>query len=240
MVTGENGSGSLPVIDTIDLPASVAFGVAQTEDSPTNRFADHELSLLSPGAVPNRVNAFRLGREAAHRALGQLGRDDRPISTGPNREPIWPPGVVGSISHTSEAGVALTGLLTTTVGLGIDIEARRHAPELRDQVPRPEERSWLNAHHPDEQEALLFALFSAKESIFKAFFPRVERFFGFEAASLKPIPGGFEARLVAPLDQEYPPDRTFTVGCKWEGDVVLTWVILPPTASNHRSHNYQE
>ena len=63
----------------------------------------------------------------------------------------------------------------------------------------------------------------------QSLFPRVGRFFGFEAAHLAPVPtGGYEARFVEPLDDEYPPDRTFDIGCVWNGEFVLTSLVLPP------------
>jgi 4'-phosphopantetheinyl transferase EntD len=199
-----------------------------------NRFKDLESAILNPRAVPERVEGFRLGREAAHRALVQLGRDDGPILAGPDREPLWPAGVTGSISHAARIGVALVGLSEMTAGVGIDIEARRAAPELADQVPRPEELRWLDEAEPARREHLVLALFSAKESVFKAFFPRVGRFFGFEAASLTPVEDGFAARLIDDLDADYPAERTFSVGCSWEDNLVLTWVVLQPSTHNHQ------
>ena len=140
---------------------------------------------------------------------------------------MWPSGIAGSISHISHLGVALVAPLEQTDGVGIDIEERRPAPELYEQVPLPEERSWLEESAADQRDDLLLALFSAKESIFKAFYPRLGVFFGFEAASLMPTADGFRARLVQDLDSDYPEHRTFDVGCDWSGSLVLTWLILP-------------
>ena len=190
-------------------------------------FEDIELATLHERAVPSRVLGFRLGRLAAHRALRQLGRDDGPILSGTAREPLWPPGIAGSISHSGTNAVALVAPSDHTDGVGIDIEERRPAPELAEQVPRSEEWDWIQDSPPERHDELVLALFSAKESIFKAFYPRVERFFGFEAASLVPAPGGFRARLVSDLDSKYPASRPFNVGCRWRGDFVLSWLILP-------------
>ncbi len=55
-------------------------------------------------------------------------------------------------------------------------------------------------------------LFSAKESIYKAFFPRVGEYFGFGAARVSPKKsGGYEGRLVTGLDREYPVERSFPI-----------------------------
>ena len=211
------------------IPPFAAFAALHPGD-PHEPIADVEEALLHPRAVPHRRLAFRRGRSAAHAALGSIGLDSAPILSGPHREPIWPPGVSGSISHAAGIGVALVAPAAFTDGIGVDIEARRHAPELEQQVPRPEEWAWLTSLEPDERSDAVFALFSAKESIFKAFFPRVGSFFGFEAAALRPAAHGFEAHLVHELDAHYPPDRTFAVGCRWFGPLVLTWLILPKTS----------
>jgi 4'-phosphopantetheinyl transferase EntD len=212
-----------------DLPPFAAFAGSSSEDAESHEYEDIERAILHERAVASRVLGFRLGRLSAHRALRQLGRDDGPILSGPAREPLWPPGIAGSISHAGTYAVALAAPLDRTDGVGIDIEERRPVPELAGQVPRSEERDWIQAAPAEDHDELVLALFSAKESIFKAFYPRVERFFGFEAASLVPAPGGFRARLVSDLDSKYPADRQFHVGCRWGGDFVLSWLILPCT-----------
>lgn len=209
------------------LPSFAAFAVRHGTGEPHNRFADEEAALLHPRAVPDRRNAFHLGREAAHAALAKLGRDDGPILHGNSRDPIWPVGIRGAISHSAHVGVALVAHAAYTDGVGVDIETRRSAPELHDQVPRDEERRWLATMPLAARDDAVMALFSAKETIFKAFFPRVGRFFGFEAASLEPTPHGFRARILADLDPAYPPERTLQVQCRWHGEMVVTWLILP-------------
>ncbi len=171
---------------------------------------------------------FAVGRAAAHDALAMMGWDDDPILVGLRREPVWPMGVVGSISHAWGVAVALVAPAESTDGVGIDVEAIRPIAELYDQVPRPEERSWLDAIvDVRERDAAVLELFSAKESIFKAFFPRVGELFGFEAASLVRSPSGFVGALVVPIDTDYPPDRSFEVTCIRTDDLVVTWLVLP-------------
>ncbi len=211
------------------LPRFAAFAATRTAE-PAHDFDAAELAALGGKAVPARRHAYRLGRAAAHAALRDLGRDGGPILRGPGRAPCWPAGVAGSISHAAGIGVALAAHREYTDGVGIDVEARRPAPELAGQVPGPEEQAWLAAAPPAERDDLLLALFSAKESVFKAFYPRVGAIFGFEAASLRPTPGGFAARLVAPLDSDYPATREFPVWCGWQGELVTTWLILPGAA----------
>jgi 4'-phosphopantetheinyl transferase EntD len=210
------------------LPSFAAFAACSADDE-LAAVDEAEAALLSPTAVELRRLTFRLGRSAAHRALAAIGKDTGPILAGENREPLWPPGVCGSISHTIDTGVALVAPSSHTDGVGIDIEQQRTAPELETQVPRPEERRWLDTLPENERRAQLFALFSAKESIFKAFYPSVGSFFGFSAASLVRTSSGYAGSLVEPIDDRYPPGRTFEIGCEWSGESVLTWLVLPKT-----------
>lgn len=211
------------------VPTFAALAVRTSEDTDSEVCAA-EAALLPPRAVSERRETFRLGRLAAHDALHAIGLDTGPVLSGPSREPLWPPGVAGSISHTAAIGVALVAPADRTDGIGVDVEAVRRAPELEAQVPRPEERSWLDAGEPSQRDHQLFALFSAKESVFKAFFPHVGRFFGFEAASLLPTSSGFTGSLVEPIDSRYPPTRTFDIACHWLETTVMTWLILPKTS----------
>src|SRR5271165_6795043 len=50
-------------------------------------------------ADADRVREFESGRAYAKRALAMLGIDDVDLPIGPDRSPVWPIGVVGSISH---------------------------------------------------------------------------------------------------------------------------------------------
>ena len=206
--------------------AALSYRAAHNDDGALH---EAEAALLPTGAVPARRRAFRLGRLAAHDALAAIGRDVGPVLAGPDREPIWPAGIAGSISHTTEVGVALVAPSAKTDGVGIDIEAIREAPELDRQVPRQEEAAWLDRFEPPERQFELLALFSAKESIFKAFFPSVRSFFGFHAAALTPTAAGYQASLVEAIDSRYPADRTFEIRRHRLSRGVLTWLILPKT-----------
>ncbi len=212
----------------LSVPNFAAFSYRAAHDG-DGALHDAEAALLPAGAVPARRQAFRLGRLAAHDALAAIGKDRGPVLAGPNREPIWPVGVAGSISHTTEIGVALVAPSVRTDGIGIDIEGMREAPELERQVARSEEVMWLDNLDPAERQFEVLALFSAKESIFKAFFPSVRSFFGFHAAALSPTSAGYRASLVEAIDGRYPAERTFEISRRRLAQGVLTWLILPKT-----------
>jgi hypothetical protein len=58
-----------------------------------------ELRLMA-SAVPRRRAEFAAGRACARAALRRLGINGWPLLVGSKREPLWPAGVVGSITHT--------------------------------------------------------------------------------------------------------------------------------------------
>jgi enterobactin synthetase component D len=137
---------------------------------------------------------------------------------------------VGSITHAAGHALAAVALRDQCGGLGLDLEHQDRAfLELGQKVAYDEELAWLNAVPARLRSRAALELFSAKETIYKAFFPRVGRPFGFGAARARPMPGGgYEAWLVEDIDWQYPRDRSFHVDCTWHDDLVLTSLVLPP------------
>jgi enterobactin synthetase component D len=129
-------------------------------------------------AVPKRKSEFRLGRWSARKALQFFNVDPCPILAGANREPIWPRGYVGSITHCEGFYAAAVARDTTHHSLGIDAEQNRSIPpEIRDQIMTVMEKKWYNLTlHKDKTDLLIF---SAKESIFKCLYPLVNHYIDF-------------------------------------------------------------
>ena len=216
------------------LPEFASFAISRATE-PVPPLAHGEEALITTAMVPSRREAIARGRFAAHTALRSLRLDGGPLLSGAHREPLWPEGVRGSISHTADTAVALVASSADTDGVGIDIEQRQSTTELWGEVLRAEEREWILRLRPHDRESATLSVFSAKESIFKAFFPRHGEFFGFETASLIPTESGFVARLADGFDDDYPPGRTFPVSGAWFDDVVLTWVVLPRTDATNEA-----
>lgn len=139
-------------------------------------------------AVPKRRAEFLAGRYCAHQALHRLDRSG-PVGIGPDRSPAWPVGVTGSISHSAHHAVAIATCDPRVIGVGIDIEAPIAAAaldELRSQILTPHEQARLRRPELTPQ-TLLTLVFSTKESFFKALYPSVNAYFGFEAVSVTDI-----------------------------------------------------
>ncbi len=153
-------------------------------------------------AVPRRRREFAAGRRCAHEALERLlGRCIvAPIGTGPLGAPLWPPGVVGSITHGHGFAAAVVARSTASAGLGIDSErivSRALAEEIAPQIVTAAELEALD-HDGLDPATLLTVVFSAKESVYKCLFPLVGRYFDFHdvhAARVHRGAGVFEVDL---------------------------------------------
>lgn len=123
-------------------------------------------------AVPPRRRQFLAGRACAHAALRAIDADDMPVGKGSAGEPLWPPGVVGSISHTGDLAAAVVARDEDAWGLGLDIEPLE--PPLRPGVERlirtRAELSQAGAPH-DLADYTGKIAFCAKECVYKCLFP---------------------------------------------------------------------
>ena len=146
------------------------------------------------GAVFARKREFAAGRLAAARAQVAFGLTPRPVPMGPDRAPIWPEGLYGSISHA--AGLA-AAVVTDLGPLGIDIEpAIPLDPELWPTILTPAEMSFVQAH----ENSGLFALqvFVAKEAAYKAQYPLTRALFDFQTLETTWTGNRFSALFTAP------------------------------------------
>ncbi len=129
--------------------------------------------------VPTRRNEFIHGRVCARAALDKLGFPAQAIPVGADRAPIWPEGVVGSISHCGPVAAAATAHRHEFAGLGIDLETDEPLDSATLQlICRPSEQNWLQ----ETDDPLRFAklIFSAKESIYKSIWPTIRHFVDFK------------------------------------------------------------
>jgi 4'-phosphopantetheinyl transferase EntD len=131
------------------------------------------------GVVAGRAAQFAAGRHCARLALRQLGIEETAIPVGEGGAPQWPAGVTGSISHGADLAGAIVARSERYSGLGLDIERRGSVTsELHQIIFTGAERS---ARIDPELGALLF---SAKESVYKAAFPRLRRWIDFTEVTI--------------------------------------------------------
>lgn len=137
----------------------------------------HHAKLARSGK--KRQTEHLAGRIAAVHALRAFGEKSVP-GIGKNRQPIWPEGLYGSISHCGNTAIAIVA----RTPVGIDIEAvfsPQLADELASHIASEEELAVLRLSTLPFPLALTLA-FSAKESLYKAFSSQYPELQGFHDA----------------------------------------------------------
>ena len=179
------------------LPARVACAEAFGDPPDTVLFPEEE--ALLGRAVEKRRREFATARGCARNALAALGVAAAPILPGERGAPRWPPGVVGSITHCAGYRAAAVARARDMLSIGVDAEPDEDLPDgVLAAVSLPGERARLRdlaAAAPGTCWDRL--LFSAKESVYKAWFPLTGRWLGFEDADITVnlADGTFRARL---------------------------------------------
>jgi 4'-phosphopantetheinyl transferase EntD len=143
--------------------------VVEGERPPQDVSLFPEESAIIRNAVEKRRRDFRAGRACARLALAALGVNDVAIPSGPRGEPLWPAGIVGSITHCPGYVAAAVTLREHLLALGIDTEEWGAAgSDLESFICTPAE---LDRYRDSELPCWRTLVFSAKESLFKALYP---------------------------------------------------------------------
>jgi 4'-phosphopantetheinyl transferase EntD len=176
-------SAAHPSREVRGLAGLLPKGVAHVELYRPHRcetsFLSGERASLGRAASPGRQREFAVGRACARRALRELGHPADAIPRGVQGSPCWPAGFIGSITHTDGYCAAAVAKLTDFLALGIDAE-RVSAVELdlQDLICTERERRLLRSLGTQAETAIA-AIFSAKESFYKAWFPLTKQWLGF-------------------------------------------------------------
>lgn len=182
-------------------------------------------------AAPKRLGEFLAGRLAAREALRRVGLGDHVVAIGSAREPRWPAGFEGSISHSllQGRGMALCAVRRGQAGIGLDLEAwleDEQACNLWPGIVNDEEWGRLQRCPLGPAQGLTL-VFSAKESLFKALYPWVGRYFDFLDARWLAMT---EQTLTLELKSALTPDLPAGWHCTlhWQGlpGGVLTTLVL--------------
>ena len=166
-------------------------------------------------AVMKRQAEYLAGRVAARQAMTHLGLSAAELGTGSLRQPLWPKGVSGSITHTNAIGAAVAVSSDMIRGIGIDIEQiidAGSADAIRNVVLTNEELAIFATKDGGDPNTLLTIAFSAKESFFKATSSHVGRYFEFHALRLTSLDitgGRLTFMLVETLSPALRTGQTF-------------------------------
>jgi 4'-phosphopantetheinyl transferase EntD len=139
-----------------------------------DRFADYTLfpaEIECLGKVTDRRRIeFATGRECVKRALRALGLPPTAILIGAGREPVWPSGLTGSITHCSGYCAAVVTKSPDILSIGVDAEENLPIPDgVLELVANDQERAIISNLDdlPIHWDRLLF---SAKEAVYKAWY----------------------------------------------------------------------
>jgi 4'-phosphopantetheinyl transferase EntD len=180
------------------LPDAVVAVEAWSDPAGIALFAEEQHALGR--AVEKRRREFTTARDCAHRALVELGLPLLPVPSGPRGEPRWPAGIVGSITHCRGYRACAAARASDVVTVGIDAEPNEPLPAgVLGAIARAEELPHLHELGQFGPSVCWDRLlFSAKESVYKAWFPLTRRELGFDDAvlAIDPREGSFAARLL--------------------------------------------
>ncbi|WP_394836545.1 4'-phosphopantetheinyl transferase superfamily protein [Pendulispora rubella] len=236
-------------------PAFVAHHSVAFDREVPSSFSEIPIPESIQKAPSRRQVEFRAGRKCARRALESLmGNaptdlvfDDASLAVGPHREPIWPEGFVGAITHTNDFASAAVARATDALGIGLDVEvvmSEENAANLMTlpKVAAPHEVAELARAMNWSPATALTVIFSAKETLYKCLYPQVRRYFGFRAAAVESADdasGQFSVRLLETLTPKLVLGRSFegrfdlqigpTNGAAGDdrGGIVRTAMVLP-------------
>jgi 4'-phosphopantetheinyl transferase EntD len=223
-------------VEAGELMASLVPGTVATAETaaecPESGLFPAEQRVIA-GAVPKRCREFAAGRACARRALRALGMPAVAVPAGERGEPLWPREVVGSITHCNGLRAAAVARAHDAAALGIDAEP--DAPlraALRRRVAHERELAAAASRGTGNAAGVCVdrLLFSAKEAVYKAWFPLTRRPLGFLDVELAIDfeRGTLSARLLVPPAVVDGAELTVLDGrwCAHRG-LVCVAVVLP-------------
>jgi 4'-phosphopantetheinyl transferase EntD len=152
------------------LPAHVAVRECRIADVQGRLLPVEERHVAS--AVHARKREFLAGRVCARAALEELRVRVDGVAARSDRQPAWPPGIVGSITHSQKYCAAAVASAAVCRGIGIDIEDIERFDVGMLPVVCTERELVAVARLPPPLRVQAGALiFSAKEAFFKCQYP---------------------------------------------------------------------
>lgn len=185
-------------------------------------FNDYHIEF--PAAIANaaavRQAEFLAGRIAATHAFRNAGQQPATIAIGPQRAPLWPANVSGSITHNRDT--AICGIADEPLILGIDLEKILDDGEAATLAPQIVSDSELQILRPERALGWRLSLaFSAKESLFKGLYPLVNQYFDFLDVAISHVDftrQQLTINLLKTLNSQCQKDREFTISWQDYGD----------------------
>ena len=160
-------------------PGSVGVAASWLSDEFLPLFPEEAQAIGN--AIAKRRIEFATGRHCARLAMAQLCHPACGIPSGPDRAPVWPSGLVGSITHSTDLCAAVVARNDSFRTVGIDTESINAIPaDLVENILRPDEADELDPHTRPGGADRLTLYFCLKEAAYKAFYPTCRRIIGFQ------------------------------------------------------------
>jgi 4'-phosphopantetheinyl transferase EntD len=208
------------------------FGFSLVDLQAIRNFKLHSLEerCLSMNASSKRKSDFKLGRAAGLNALRNLGVVERPILKSEQSYPLWQDGVVGSITHKNDIGIAVVAPSACCRTLGIDLESitGKYDIEFYKRIFPERELSWILEKN-DEQHQRFCMVFSAKESLYKLVTPVEGLYIRYKDVELtwcedkKNFTGTLRRKIGTRFDVGY----RFTIHCTVHDGYVFSFAYIP-------------
>ncbi len=182
-------------------------------------------------AVPKRVAEFATGRACARRGLAELAIVDFPLRVGADREPLWPVGITGSITHTAGFCGAVVAKTTAVRSIGIDAElASAVHRRLWRHIATAAELRWLEGLPAPRARLMASIVFSAKEAFFKCQFPLTREWLNFADVAIRIERRDFEVSPARALALEALVPAPWVGRYVREDPLIVTGLSLPAGA----------
>jgi 4'-phosphopantetheinyl transferase EntD len=151
-------------------------------------------------AVPERQQEFAAGRLCARRALAELDIENFALIAAPDRQPIWPAAIVGSITHTAGLCAAVVASGSRFAALGVDTEiVGRVTAELRTRICVASELDWIDSLPEARRAAASALVFAAKEAFYKCQSPLTGQWLGFQDVRIEAAADTFRVIPTRPI-----------------------------------------
>ena len=212
------------IFDTVNLPHNdFQLALRAIEDCQEPRYQSDVDAVIN--AVTSRQREYIAGRVLARELLGRLGVNAHTIASGPKREPLWPSGIVGSISHNELCCAVVVAQNSVVTSVGIDIETTgRIDRQLWGHLFTEEETKHLLQLEPVAQTRQATVFFSIKEAFYKYQFPITQGWVGFRDVSVHQEDASFY-RLTAQINDAPVANNVLAVVESVGTDQVIALVV---------------
>jgi 4'-phosphopantetheinyl transferase EntD len=223
------GSHASPLLFRPLLPEVVLIAEMAPADADPSALPASERGLIER-AVEHRRREFAAGRILARALLRDAGAQTEALLSDPDRVPMWPQAVVGSITHCRSLCAVAIAPRTMSAGIGIDVEPARPLDEsLHAQILRDAEYGRLDRLPLALRPLGSLLVFSIKEAVYKAIYPERRQFLDFQQVEIV-FAGedGFVAEVLVP-EASFPGLSQISGRYRVADGHVASAVMLPPT-----------